>query len=264
MPTYQRIVWLGLAVTAIAVLVLGYFLFLAPETEKKTATVPELNSLSKPPTSGAGAEGDLDEAGIVPLDLDLDRSDAAVRELVAAEEIPAAMKSWLEQKEIVRTVVAAVDSIARGESPAAQIQFLAPEGKFLPRATGGALWLDPLSFRRYDPLVRVFTAIPDKTWIAWYKTLRPTLEKAFRELGYPGITFDQRLRQAIGQLTQVAPVRKEIALEKKVLSYAFADAELEELAPAQKHLLRLGPGNAALIQNKLRTLAAALKSSRKN
>ncbi len=32
------------------------------------------------------------------------------------------------------------------------------------------------------------------------------------------------------------------------------------LNPAQKHLLRLGPGNAARIQNKLRALAAAAES----
>ncbi len=262
MPTYQRIVWIGLAVTAIAVLVLGYFLFLAPEAEKKGPTVPELKSLAKMPA--AGAAGDLDEPGIVPLDLDLDKSDDAVRDLVAADDIPAAMKGWLEHKEIVRTVVAAVDSIARGESPAAQLPFLAPEGKFVARAQDGKFWLDPQSFRRYDPLVSVFIAIPDKTWIVWYKKLRPTLEKAFRELGYPGVTFAQRVQQAIAQLTQVPWPQKQVALEKKVLSYAFADPSLESLNPAQKHLLRLGPDNAARIQKKLRALGAALASSRKN
>ena len=260
MPTYQRIVWIGLAVTAIAVLVLGYFLFLAPATEKKAATVPELNSLAKMPA--AEAAGDLDEPGIVPLDLDLDKSDDAVRELVAADDIPAAMKGWLVHKEIVRTVVAAVDSIARGESPAAQLPFLAPEGKFVARVNDGAFWLDPQSFKRYDPLVSVFIAVPEKSWIAWYKKLRPTLEKAFRELGYPGITFAQRVQQAIEQLTRVPLPQKELALEKKVLSYAFADAGLESLNPAQKHLLRLGPDNAARIQKKLRALGAELHSSR--
>jgi hypothetical protein len=263
MPTYQRIVWIGLIVTAIAILVLGYFLFLAPQSEKKAETVPELNSLARPPAAGATEGGDLDDSGIVPLDLDLDKSDGAIRDLVAAEDIPDAMKSWLDHKEIVRTVVAAVDSVARGESPAAQLQFLAPEGKFTARAKDGTFWLDPQSFRRYDPLVNVFIAIPDNTWIAWYKKLRPTLEKAFRELGYPGITFAQRIQQASEQLTQVPLPRKEVALEKKVLSYAFADPGLENLTPAQKHLLRLGPDNAARIQKKLRALAAALQSSRK-
>ncbi len=106
-------------------------------------------------------------------------------------------------------------------------------------------------------------AVPDKAWVTWYKTLRPTLERAFGELGYPGITFAQRLQQAIEQLTQVPLLPEKIALEKKVLSYAFADADLEALNPAQKHLLRLGPGNAARLQNKLRALSALLKTSGK-
>jgi hypothetical protein len=264
MPTYQRIVWIGLVATAIAVLVLGYFLFLAPHAEKKAVAVPDLPSLANVPETGEKSAADLDDGGIVPLDLDLDSSDAAVRDLVAAEDIPTSMKGWLEQKEIVRTLVTAVDNIARGESPAAQLQFLAPAGRFLVQARDGAFWLDPQSYRRYDPLVSVFIAIPDKTWIAWYKKLSPTLEKAFKELGYPGITFAQRIQQAIEELTRVPLLRKEIALEKKVLSYAYAEAALENLDPAQKHLLRLGPDNAARIQKKLRSLASALRSSRKN
>jgi hypothetical protein len=226
--------------------------------------VPDLpSSLAQVPEAGDKAAADLDEGGIVPLDIDLDHSDAAVRDLVAGEDLPAAMRSWLEQKEILRTVVAAVDSIARGESPAAQLQFLAPSGRFQARIQDGTFWLDPQSYRRYDPLVRAFTAIPDKTWIAWYRKLAPTLEKAFRELGYPGITFAQRLQQAIEELIRVPVRRQEIALEKKILSYAFSDAALEGLDPAQKHLLRLGPDNAALIQNKLRALLGLLRSSRK-
>jgi hypothetical protein len=90
------------------------------------------------------------------------------------------------------------------------------------------------------------------------------LERAFAELGYPGITFGQRLRQAIEQLTRVPLLPEKTVLEKKVLSYAFADAELEALNPAQKHLLRLGPVHAARLQNKLRTLAALLKNTGKN
>ena len=43
-----------------------------------------------------------------------------------------------------------------------------------------------------------------------------------------------------------------------IRSYHFADPALEELSPAQKTLLRMGPGNARLVQAKLRELAPAL------
>jgi len=262
MPTYQRIVWIGIAITAVAILVLGYFLFLAPAGEKQAVTIPDTSSLPGKEFPAAAAAVDEADPAIVPLDLDLDRSDERVRELVAAAAIPAAMKAWLQQKEIVRTVVAVVDNIAQGQSPAALLPFLAPEGKFQAMERDGAFTLDPRSYRRYDPLVSALAAVPDKTWITWYKTLRPTLEKAFRELGYPGVTFAERVQQAIEQLTQVPPLPEPVALEKKLLSFAFADANLETLNPAQKHLLRLGPGNAGRIQKKLRSLAALLNAGK--
>jgi hypothetical protein len=170
------------------------------------------------------------------------------------------LKKWIRQNEIVRGVVAVVDNIALGQSPAALLPFLAPTEKFSAIDKSGTLILDPKSFRRYDLLVNTFLAVSDKTWITWYKKLRPTLEKAFKELGYPGVTFSQRLRQAIEQLLQVPLLKGDIVLQKKVLSYAYADANLEELNLAQKHMLRLGPDQVARIQKKLRALAAGLNS----
>lgn len=258
MPTSQKIMWIGVAVVAAAIIALAYLLFLAPPTDKMPLVIPDAPTAVASESPPGAAEGDKDDPAIIPLDLDLEQSDAAVRELVKAQGVPAALKGWLQQKNLVRSVVAVVDGIARGESPAPLLPFLAPANKILVIEKNGKLRLDPKSFRRYDPLVNAFTAIPDKAWITWYRTLRPTLEKAFRELGSPGITFAQRLRQASEQLLQTPPFTEPIALEKKLLSYAFADPGLEALNPAQKHMLRLGPGNAARIQKKLRSLTAQL------
>jgi len=263
MPAYQKIVWIGLGVTVIAILALGYFLFLAPESPQKTPALPEPSALVKPQGATAPADVEADDPNIVPLDLDLDQSDGSVRELVAAAEVPAALRQWSRQKDLVRMVVAAVDNIAQGLSPAAQLPFLAPAVNFSAIEKNGTFILDPRSFGRYDLMVNAFVAVSDKIWITWYKKLRPTLEKAFKELGYPGVTFSQRMQQAIEQLLQVPLIYKDMELEKKVLSFAFADINLEDLNPAQKHMLRMGPGNAARIQKKLRALAAALNSSRK-
>jgi hypothetical protein len=264
MPAYQKIVWIGLGLTVIAILALGYFLFLAPASPQKTPSLPEPSALVKPQEATAPVDVEADDPNIIPLDLDLNQSDGPVRELVAAAEVPAAMREWSRQKDLVRLVVVAVDNIAQGLSPAAQLPFLAPTDKFSAIGKNGAFTLDPRSFRRYDLMVNTFVAVADKIWIDWYKKLRPTLDKAFKELGYPGVTFSQRLQQAIGQLLQVPLIYKDMELEKKVLSFAFTDVNLEDLSPAQKHLLRMGPGNVARIQNKLRNLAAGLNMIRKN
>ncbi|MGH7803806.1 MAG: DUF3014 domain-containing protein [Candidatus Binatia bacterium] len=41
-------------------------------------------------------------------------------------------------------------------------------------------------------------------------------------------------------------------------SYRFTDSRLEGLAPAEKHLVRMGPGNAKRVQAKVRELREAL------
>ena len=259
MPTYQKVIWAALGVTVLAILVLGYFLFLAPPDKEKSIDdtvltprqIPQGEETAAPfPTSG------LDPS---PLKLDLNQSDTAVRELIAASAVPELLRAWSRQKELLRSLAAAVDNVAQGQSPTAQLAFLAPKEKFLVSEKNGTPSLDPRSFGRYDKLIDVFVTIPDETLVHWYRKLAPALEAAFRELGYPGVTFAQRLKQACEHLDQVPLIRPDPPLEKKIVSYVFADSSLEDLSAAQKHLLRLGPQNVARIQKKLRSFISALE-----
>jgi hypothetical protein len=258
MPTYQKVIWFALTVTVLAILVLGYFLFLAPQAKEKSPLQTELTPREAQPAVEPAVPAAA-AADYSPLKLDLNQSDGPVRELIASSPVPAErLREWSLQKELLRSLVAAVDNVAQGQSPAGQLAFLAPGEKFSVIEKGNAVLLDPKSFRRYDALVNVFIAIPDETLLLWYRKLSPTLETAFAELGYPGITFAQRLKQACAHLVQAPAIGTEIALEKKILSYAYADNSLEDLSQAQKHLLRLGQQNVARIQKKLRRFIAAI------
>jgi hypothetical protein len=258
MPNYQKVIWVALGVTVLAIMVLGYFLFMAPQAKEKSVAETALSARGIPQPPVSTSTPLAEDKDFSPLKLDLDQSDAAVRQLIASAQVPGVMREWSQQKELLRSVVAAVDNMAQGQSPAVQLAFLTPKEKFSVLEKNGLTTLDPRSYRRYDALINVFMAIPDETLIFWYRKLQPTLETAFRELGYPGITFSQRIKQAAEQLDQVPVIREDIPLEKKILSYAFADINLEDLTPAQKHFLRLGPQNVARIQKKLRTLVAGL------
>jgi hypothetical protein len=258
MPAYQKVIWAALGVTVIAILILGYFLFLAPPAREKSIAETELTPREIPQPAEPAVPAPAASQDFSPLQLDLNQSDPAVRELLAAAQVPDLLREWSRQKELLRSLVVAVDNVAQGQSPAGQLAFLAPREKFSVIEKNGVPCLGPRSYRRYDKLVNVFIAIPDATLIFWYRKLSPTLESAFRELGYPGITFAQRLKQAGEQLERVPVIKEDALLEKKVLSYAFADRELEDLNPAQKHLLRLGPRNVARIQKKMRSFIAAI------
>lgn len=260
MPSSQRLTWIVAAVVAAAIIGLGYFLFIAPAGEKSEVARPE-GSVPLAPAAGTHEPvAAKPDPAITPLDLDLDDSDDAVRRLVQDQQPPEVMRAWLKQRDLVRTAVAAVDAVARGESPAPLLPFLSPAEKFAVLERGGRMVIDPRSYTRYDPLVAAFTAVPDPAWIRWFATLRPTLEKAFRELGYPDVTFAERLQQAIAHLLLAPPASGDTVLERKMMSYAFADAELERLSAAQKQLLRLGPANAARLQAKLRSLSRLLRT----
>jgi hypothetical protein len=91
-----------------------------------------------------------------------------------------------------------------------------------------------------------------------HRALAPLFAQAYAQIGRDRSDFDAALAAAFGELLRT-PVRDgEPELVAGIRSYRFADPELEELSPAQKDLLRMGPGNARLVQAKLRELAAAL------
>jgi hypothetical protein len=49
-----------------------------------------------------------------------------------------------------------------------------------------------------------------------------------------------------------------MVVKKGVVTYIYADSRLENLSEAQKHLLRTGPENVRIIQEKLREIALEL------
>jgi len=185
-------------------------------------------------------------------------SDALVRQLVAGLSAHPQLVAWLAPEELVRRFVAAVVSVAEGESPAGHVRFLAPAAPFAVTARGGRTFLDPAGYRRYDMLADVFVSLDTEGTARLYRQLRPLCDEAVRELGYPGDRFDEFLARAIGRLRRVEVPAMPPELAPRLLSHGFADPALEALPPAEKHLLRFGPDNARRVQAKLGELAAAV------
>ncbi len=192
-----------------------------------------------------------------------DTADPALREAAADLSDDPLWATWLAQSDLVRRFVASVNLIAHGKSPRSQLGFLRPRGRFRVRRRGGALYADPASFRRYDPVVRVLASIDPARAAALYREATPVIQAAWAEIGPPGVPFDRVLLQAIDHLLATpvpdGPVRLE---EKTVVTYRYADPHLESLSDAQRHLLRLGPDNVRRVQEWLRAFREALEGSR--
>jgi hypothetical protein len=187
----------------------------------------------------------------------LDASDDFVRALVRQLSQKPEWAAWLASGNLVRSFVVSVDKIAVGSSPAKELKPAAPTGRFATLGSGRTLRIDPASYDRYNALANVVDAIDSDGAARAYRRLRPLMQQAFEELGYVNLSFDDRLARALGRLVDVPVPDGDVMLRATSVTFQFADPELEELSPAQKHMLRMGPHNMRLVQSKLRAFARA-------
>jgi len=190
--------------------------------------------------------------------LELDRSDDLLRELIQGLSSHPRLAVWLRTSEIIRKFVAAVDNIANGISPKSQVEFFAPSGRFKVARRDGRTVIDPASYERYTTVADVFITIDTPATARLYRSLRPLIGEAYRDLGYPGQNFDDTLLRAIIELLDVPIIEGRVPVERTVTNYVYLDPSLEGLSQAQKQFLRFGPENVQVIQTKLRELASAL------
>jgi hypothetical protein len=193
-----------------------------------------------------------------PLQLDLDQSDDVVRTRGAELSSHSALIQWLKSQDLIRKFVAAVDNIANGETPRSHIDFFKPSGSFDVVVRDGIVVIDPGSYKRYNLVADVFSSLNTKLTVRLYWQLKPAIEEAYKELGYPNKVFQKTLVMAMAELLKVPVLNQDIEVEKDVVSYKIVDPRLESLNSAQKHLLRMGPENVEIIQSKLRELAKEL------
>ena len=211
-------------------------------TEQAVASAPAANPVAEP-----GLNIDLPP---------LDQTDALVRELVGKLSSHPTIAAWLTTDQLVRNFTVSVMNIAEGRSPARQLARVRPAGAFLARNDGRSLTIDPRSYRRYDPYADAVAALDARGSAELYATLKPRVQDAYRELGYPQGEFDRVLERAIGELLATPVVEGNVPLASKSVAYEFADPRLQSLSSAQRQLLRMGPRNVQLIQAKLREIAS--------
>jgi hypothetical protein len=186
----------------------------------------------------------------------LDQSDAIVRELVGKLSTHPTVAAWLTTDQLLRNFTVSVMNIAEGKTPARQLSRVRPTGAFIVRNDGATLTIDPRSYRRYDAYADAIDALDARGTAQLYATLKPRIQDAYRELGYPQGQFDSVMERAIAELLATPVVEGSIGLASKSVSYEFADPRLESLSSAQRQFLRMGPRNVKLIQAKLREIAS--------
>lgn len=189
----------------------------------------------------------------------LDQTDALIRTLVERLSSHPAVAAWLTTKGLIRNATVTVVNIADGETPAKHLAPLKPKGTFPVRASGGVTWIDPAAYRRYDAIGDAVDGLDARGVARLYATIKPRIDDAYRDLGGADANFDRTLERAIVTLLRTPTVDGDVqVVPGKKMTYAYANASLEELKPAQRQLLRMGPRNVRLVKAKLRAIAGFL------
>jgi hypothetical protein len=218
---------------------------------KPVAPPPPVEEPPKPPP----VEHKLDPTPLVAAPLTLDNSDGQVR--AALTDFAPALAQWLTPEEQVRKWVMLVDQLAAGKLPMKNrpLQFSMPT--FRVQDQRGGLHMDPANYPRANALIETVTAIPPSRLAQYYHAWRPTLDKAYAEVGGTG-GFDKRLRVAIKRILNVRPLPAPPELVRPSVYYKYADERLEQASDVDKLFWRLGPDLTRRVQTYLRELEQEL------
>jgi Protein of unknown function (DUF3014) len=229
----------------------GYVLYV------RRSAVPAKAPAAAPVRVADERVGPLGTGDPIPLP-PLDETDSLVRELVQNVSSHPGVIAWLATPGLIRNFAVVVLNIADGRTPSAHLAAVRPPGGLNVVTQQGNLFIDSRSYARYDLLADAVASVDAAGAARLYGTLKPRIEDAYRDLGFPGGSFDAPLERAIVLLLATPVPDRPIEVEPRGIVYAYADPRFESLSGAQKHLLRMGPRNARLIQGKLREIALAL------
>ena len=241
----------------IAIIAVVLLLVLGGGTWWMLRPTPPGNASPKAVTS---TEAPIDKPAPPPVDLPpRDQMDGFIRPLLSALSSRPELARWLATDDLIGQLAAAIDQASAGGSPARDFKVVAPTGIFKTSGRGSNRTIDPASYGRYDGLVQTVTSIDASNVARIYKTIRPRLNEAYQGLGHPNGDIDKAVQQAIDVLLDTPAVKDPVAIvEGGAFGWTYANDELEELAPSQKQLLRMGPAHADALKVWLRALQNAL------
>lgn len=183
----------------------------------------------------------------------LNPRDDSVRELLAGLSGHREYVRWIRLDHLIQKIALVVENISRGTIPIRHFKFLIPKEKFIVAEISPEIYrIQPEGYHRYNLYADTLASLDLAAGYRVYLSLRPLLNVAYQELGYPDGDFDSVLRLAIKHLLSTPVLSGEVFLIRPSVMYRFADPQIEALSPAQKQLIRMGPRNTRLIHSVLR------------
>ncbi len=256
------------AILVVAVAVTLWFFMLRPSTVPDTPPaaaepIEVLEEIAAPLAGEATSEANT-PARTTHHSIPLNESDETLRQKAAFLSRHSKTGTLLKEGDLIRRFVAVSNAVALGESPARLLESIAPGADFKVMSQDDRIFVDPVTYRRYDQLVNMLLSLDADQCAELYLSFEPQIEEAYKELGQSEPkSFLAVLQKAVAVLRQtpIPPDRSE--LSEKTISYAWGDPNLEALSAAQKHFMRLGPAHLRQLQGKFTHLLDTLLRNKK-
>lgn len=161
-------------------------------------------------------------------------------------------------EDMIRRFVVFTDNFAKGilayeHSPLVlpQTPFSANESKDPLNSIVSTLTWNEDSTDRFSLYVDLLRSIDSDLLVQWYIDLKPLIDQAFLELGYPEEEFTDILQASITRVLDMELPKEPLELTRPSVMYKFKNPEIEALDESDKLLLRIGKENLLVIKSVL-------------
>ena len=157
-------------------------------------------------------------------------------------------------EDIIRQFVVFTDNFAQGNIAYEHSPLIKPSVGFTAREVKyedgrvELIWDESIT-RRFSLYVDLLRSIDSDTLVQWYFEMKPLVDEAYRELGYPDEEFTYVLQDAIARVLDMEIPKSELLLERPSVMYKYSNKEIESFDDADKLLLRLGKDNLLVIKS---------------
>jgi hypothetical protein len=190
----------------------------------------------------------------------LDTSDATMKSALAEVFTDISVIEIIALRNFVRHVVATIDNLQRRKVALRLLPLKPATGQFSVSGDTNDYTIATDNAARYSPYVRLVDAVDSAKVVAFYFHYYPLFQQAYRDLGYPGGHFNDRLVDTIDHLIATPALQAPPRLVRPKVFYLYADADLESRSAGQKILMRMGNDNTARVKAKLRQIRSDIAS----
>jgi hypothetical protein len=192
----------------------------------------------------------------------LEASDPVLKQDVLKLNWQPGLAGLINTKQMIRNLVVTVDNLAQKQLVAKHPVMVPLDQPFVTIADpqSQTYQIDPASYQRYEPYIRLLESADPEQMLPIFKRYQPLFEQVFGELGYPELSFQQRMQQALTTFLAIAPMSVDTTLVRKSVAYTYADPAVESLSDLEKQVIRLGSDNHQRLRAVAKNYLALLES----